>query len=60
MKGMYDKWVIALALVNFLIPFFLILGNKTISGAEKKERLKRAVPIMTVISGAAIAFVLLR
>ena len=57
---MYDKWLIALALVNFLIPFFLILGNKTLSGAEKKERLKRAVPIMTVISGAAIAFVLLR
>jgi hypothetical protein len=61
MKGYLWKWtLIAIAVVNFFIPFFFILTNPRLSKKQKVRMLIRAEGIMAIISGSAIALVLLR
>lgn len=61
MNKNFLKWpLIAMAVANFFVPFFFILRNKDLSKKQKIKMLIRAESIMAVISGGAIAYVLLR
>ncbi len=55
---MVNKLVIAIAILNFFIPFVLILRNSALSKEEKIKRLVKAILVMGLISGATILFVL--